>query len=204
MPSETKPPSAAGNDIVERGHVPLSMPVFVALLCWMSFQFVLPAAVIARLLPNNWLTLILGILGGCALLFEIAYTTFVRVRTIYDPGRPFEPTIRAKRTIEQWRAKGKRIVAAALFVEYAKIGYLFALAYAALSRLDRHAFNVPLSIGTAFYYSITTLATVGYGDIVPRSPFARTIAVIEIFAGLLYAALVLSVIATHLQKRSSG
>lgn len=169
----------------------------------MVLLYVLPAVVITRVIPNNWLTVSLGILGYCLLVFDVVYTTVLRTWTIYDPGRPFQPTIRNRLTPSQWRARGKRIVVLALFSEYVKLAYLFAMAYAVVSRADRAAFNVPLGLGVAFYYSVTTLATVGYGDILPCSPIARTIAVLEILAGLIYVILVLSVVSTHLQKRSA-
>jgi len=38
------------------------------------------------------------------------------------------------------------------------------------------------------YFSFVTLATLGYGDIVPRSDVARSLAIIEAVAGQLYLA----------------
>jgi len=46
--------------------------------------------------------------------------------------------------------------------------------------------QVPFSISHAIYFSFITLATVGYGDIVPFSPVARGLAVIEAVAGQMY------------------
>src|SRR5262249_24672137 len=42
------------------------------------------------------------------------------------------------------------------------------------------------SLTGAIYYSFVTLATLGYGDIVPRSEAARGLAIIEAVAGQLY------------------
>jgi voltage-gated potassium channel len=42
-----------------------------------------------------------------------------------------------------------------------------------------------LSFSEALYFSVTTLATVGYGDITPVGPLARALATVEVVAGLL-------------------
>jgi hypothetical protein len=202
--TESNSPVAPPAEIpIERGRVSVNLPLAVVLLSVNAFQFGMPAAVVGRLLPNNLYTIGASVLAYCFLLFDVFYTTVLRTRNIYDPERPFQPTVRARLTPSQWGARAKRVVVIGLFGEYVKMGYVFGLAYAAVSRLDPHAFNVPLGVGAAFYFSVTTLATVGYGDIVPVSAIARTIAVVEIFVGLLYVILVFSVVATHLQKRSA-
>jgi len=48
------------------------------------------------------------------------------------------------------------------------------------------------SFTLAIYYSFVTLATVGYGDIVPRSELARGLAVMEAVAGQLYLAVMIA------------
>ena len=42
-----------------------------------------------------------------------------------------------------------------------------------------------LSFSEALYFSVTTLATVGYGDITPAGPAVRALATVEVVAGLL-------------------
>jgi voltage-gated potassium channel len=48
------------------------------------------------------------------------------------------------------------------------------------------------SIQNAIYFSFVTLATLGYGDIVPRSEVARGIAIVEAVAGQLYLAVLIA------------
>jgi hypothetical protein len=45
-----------------------------------------------------------------------------------------------------------------------------------------------LSIPSAIYFSFVTLATLGYGDVLPRSETARGIAIVEAIAGQLFLA----------------
>jgi hypothetical protein len=54
------------------------------------------------------------------------------------------------------------------------------------------------------YFSFTTLTTVGYGDIVPRSPAARTMAVLEAVMGQFYlVALVGRLVGLHIVHGSN-
>lgn len=48
------------------------------------------------------------------------------------------------------------------------------------------------SLATALYFSFVTLATLGYGDIVPQSEVARGVAVVEAIAGQLYLAVLVA------------
>jgi hypothetical protein len=48
------------------------------------------------------------------------------------------------------------------------------------------------SISTAIYFSFITLATVGYGDVVPQSETARGIAIVEAVAGQFYLAVLIA------------
>jgi voltage-gated potassium channel len=49
----------------------------------------------------------------------------------------------------------------------------FAFAYVVYSHNDPDSFNEPLTRTDALYFTVTTLATVGYGDIHPRTGSAR-------------------------------
>ena len=49
-----------------------------------------------------------------------------------------------------------------------------------------------ITVPTGIYFSFVTLATVGYGDIVPKSDLARGLAVLETVAGQLYLAVLVA------------
>jgi hypothetical protein len=62
-----------------------------------------------------------------------------------------------------------------------------------------------LSLSTAIYYSFVTLATLGYGDVVPKSDVARGLAVLEAIGGQLYIAVTIArLVGARLQTRGSG
>jgi voltage-gated potassium channel Kch len=57
-------------------------------------------------------------------------------------------------------------------------------------------------IATMLYFSYTTLTTTGYGDIVPVSPLARSLANLESIVGQLYLATAIARLVTlELQGR---
>ncbi|TRW45434.1 potassium channel family protein [Georgenia yuyongxinii] len=62
---------------------------------------------------------------------------------------------------------------------------LFAAFYTTMSGQDESAFTEPLDRTDALYFTVTTLATVGYGDIAAVSHPARIAATVQIVAGLL-------------------
>ena len=93
---------------------------------------------------------------------------------------------------------------------YLLIGLLWAMAYVLLGGLAPDAFsfaNEPSGSRTmtgfnAFYFSFTTMSTVGFGDITPVSKVARTLAVLEAITGMFYVAVLISrLVAMYSLKR---
>jgi len=103
------------------------------------------------------------------------------------------------RSLQHSRTLWLDSLAAALCV-YLLLGLCFAFGYAIIQRLDSSAFNlrVPSSakgwgqLGELFYFSFVTLTTLGYGDVVPLSNEARTLASLEALVGQLYLAVLVS------------
>jgi hypothetical protein len=88
------------------------------------------------------------------------------------------------------------------FLSYLIAIYGFALAYVAVSRYFVGSFNVgELDLIGGIYFSVTTIATVGFGDIVPVSSLARLMVVSEILLGLAYAVFFFSIIASFLREK---
>ncbi|MBZ2197089.1 potassium channel family protein [Occultella gossypii] len=61
---------------------------------------------------------------------------------------------------------------------------LFAAVYVGLSRGDPAAFTESLDRTDALYFTVTTFATVGYGDIAPVVNEARIIATVQMLTGM--------------------
>ena len=79
---------------------------------------------------------------------------------------------------------------------YLLLGILWANAYALLAHLRPGAFSGPLSPADGprafFYFSFVTLTTVGYGDVLPVHPAARSLAMLEAVTGPLYLAILVA------------
>jgi hypothetical protein len=90
----------------------------------------------------------------------------------------------------------------ATILVYVLIAMIFARLYVLLIGLDAGSFDLPVPAdgrgrhlleSDMLYFSLVTLATVGYGDILPVSDTARMLAMIEAIVGQFYIAVVVAV-----------
>jgi hypothetical protein len=90
----------------------------------------------------------------------------------------------------------ERLLGAVVF--YVMVGVVWAEAYRLVSLHTHGAFTglpadaAQIGHSTWIYFSFVTLTTVGYGDITPLGPMARSLAILEALIGQLYPAIVLA------------
>ncbi len=77
---------------------------------------------------------------------------------------------------------------------YLLLGILWFFFYKILIFFDVNAFSFPENVTkeSLFYFSFTTLTTLGYGDILPKNAFAMTFANAEALVGQIYPAVVIA------------
>lgn len=119
----------------------------------------------------------LDLVGHSVMLALLCHATWTILRTLLAPNSVDFETICASLSA------------------YLLIGLIWSVAYSSLAVVDPAAFRLPgadetmrLGRGGAvnpLYFSFVTLTTLGYGDIVPVSPTARTLAVLEAVVGQL-------------------
>jgi len=63
--------------------------------------------------------------------------------------------------------------------------------------------NVALAKPDSFYFTLTTLTTVGYGDITPVTGTCRSIVSLQLIVGLIWLAFVFALLVTRIANRSS-
>jgi voltage-gated potassium channel len=85
---------------------------------------------------------------------------------------------------------------------------LFASAYIVIGNTQAAAFSEPFGKTTALYFTVTVFATVGFGDIVPKTDAARVATTLQMLANLVVVGLVVRVLlgaarASH-QQRSAN
>jgi hypothetical protein len=88
---------------------------------------------------------------------------------------------------------------------YILIGMAFGFVYGAIDRFGGDPFFADGNTATVshcLYFSLTTLATVGYGDFVARSDLGHTLAVSEALLGQIYLVTVVSLIVSNLGRPS--
>ena len=115
----------------------------------------------------------------------------------------------AKHVFGRGRVTAHRIRGAVLL--YLNVAALFAIAYGALAMHMPEAFSGAAGSiggsGTASfsYFSLATITTTGYGDLVPLHPIARSLANLEAVFGQLFPATLLArLVARHLAHESEG
>jgi voltage-gated potassium channel Kch len=144
--------------------------------------------IIITVIAHRFIRLVFGanLLAGwdtlLSLIIVVAFVTFI-LRYVFKEGRV------------TWQRVEGAVTA------YMLIAVAFSIAYFLISSLIPGAFKFtneapkpgdPRSAYIFSYFSVVTLTTLGYGDILPVHPFARTLAMVEAYVGQLYPAILLA------------
>ena len=132
--------------------------------------------------------------GGSILTFSAL--SWVVAYAVYAPGR-----------ITLRRLQGAVVL-------YLNLGTIFASAFHLIWEISPDAFEHvgiaspgrgPSQIAVMLYFSFTTLTTTGYGDVIPVSPFARSLANLEAVIGQFFLAITVARLVTlELEDRRRG
>ena len=140
--------------------------------------FVLPFDHLAD--TRLWIVITLG----------IAILTVVTVREVRAVLTATQPAVRAIQAL---------MVIGPLFL------FLFAGTYFVMSQADAHNFNVAeLSRTDALYFTVTTFATVGFGDIVATSEAARVLVTVQMILDLILLGAVVRIFVSAVQMARQG
>lgn len=91
---------------------------------------------------------------------------------------------------------------ATVVIWFIVINLIFAIAYASLPGSVANA--QPGSLYDAFFFSVDTLATVGYGNMYPASRVGHGIAAVEVFIGLFFLATVTGLVFARFSRPRHG
>ena len=121
--------------------------------------------------------------------------------SLYSPEHNSRVNFKVFRFTAIWNPSKLQILGY-VATSYGMTIYIFSVIFLLVSNYDGHAFAPAIeSLGTAAYFSVVTIATVGYGDIQPVSGWARFMASAEILIGVAYTVFFFSVIAGFLRER---
>lgn len=90
------------------------------------------------------------------------------------------------------------VLLAALFLA------VFSMIYVTISVFDERAFTEPLDAFTSYYFSLTVLATVGFGDITPITTAARSVTMVQMAMDLVFVALLIRLVTTAARRGMSN
>ena len=162
---------------------------------WLYFLCLL-AAIMPNANPKNhrWVFAFLMVLG-----VVIYATDFVGPRMSFDSALPVFAVMGllaaagAMRFVIRAKHVTGEVIYAALST-YLLVGLFFGLIYSVLEQSSPGSLTGPgeLTPTASVYYSFVTLATLGYGDILPRSDLARGIATFEVVGGQLFLAVMIA------------
>jgi voltage-gated potassium channel len=89
---------------------------------------------------------------------------------------------------------------------YLLAGLIFAVCYWLLDQTWPASFRAAsasdLDMARAIYFSFVTIATLGYGDVVPASDSARGLAILEAVGGQMYLAVLVARLVSLYSKQS--
>lgn len=112
------------------------------------------------------------------------YATFF-VRQIHGVYKARYPTLRAAEAL---------ILTAAMFLA------IFSIVYVTISLEDPSSFSEPLDSFSAYYYALTVLATVGFGDIAPTNVPARSVTMVQMALDIAFIAVLIRVMGGAAKK----
>ena len=145
----------------------------------------LVATLASRLLVPEWAPGAASLLRHGANIVTFSALTWVVLHAVYAPGH-----------ITSHRLQGAAVL-------YLNLAVICASAFSLIWELSPTAFATlaeptggPDEFATMLYFSLTTLTTTGYGDIVPVDPFARSLANLESVIGQFYLAITVARLVT--------
>src|ERR1051325_5289965 len=154
--------------------------------------------------PNTARVLLMFLAGASYIGIWVYANEMALVATLHLYG------LRLPRILPIWnknttvaRRQSKRTTLVTATIAYLTTIYGFALLFRFIQLCDTDAFAEKITnMVTATYFSIVTIATVGYGDITPKTITSRIVVSIEILLGVAYSVFFLSIIAAFIRERT--
>ena len=134
---------------------------------------------------REWSPITASVLDHGGFMLAFSALVWVLAHALYAPGR-----------ITFHRLQGAIVIYLSLATIFANaFGFVWLLVPGAFANLARAAPGAS-QFATMLYFSLATLTTTGYGDIVPLNPFARSLANMESVIGPFYLAITVARLVT--------
>jgi hypothetical protein len=177
----------------------LSGTIAGRLVTYLVFACTLLVTLVAAQAPRLWIGLALGLIGATALV--VLWAALTQTLTGYlglTSGLAvcllLATPVVIVRDIIKTRFVSVHTLMAAMCL-YLLIGIIFALLYDAVGAVTPGGYFGSPKLGTitnALFFSFTTLTTVGYGNLVPATPFGQSLAMVEAVSGQIFLIVVVA------------
>lgn len=139
------------------------------------------------------------------IILNIAYFTKARLANDLSDGLNgiffIYAVYRLLKQVAESRQVTAKVIAQAVS-GYLLLGVIFSMAVSRLEFLQPGAFSFPADENGSFqakfydqlYFSFITMGTVGYGDLLPKTPFAKSFSTLIGVSGQLYVAIIISML----------
>jgi voltage-gated potassium channel Kch len=145
----------------------------------------LAAAAASFALGREWSPITASVLDHGGFMLAFSALVWVLAHALYAPGR-----------ITFHRLQGAMVIYLSLATIFANaFGFVWQLVPGAFANLAPAAPGAS-EFASMLYFSLATLTTTGYGDIVPLNPFARSLASLESVIGPFYLAITVARLVT--------
>ena len=179
----------------------VALPAASALgLPQMALKLLIAACLLAAVMPNapqGRRAILLGALLALIVLRFVAEPdevpiSFGPVLALYGATGLFAAGATFRFAVRSPDVRSETVYAA--LSAYLLAGLFFGVIYSAIEFMRPGSFSGPDAFdeAAAIYYSFVTLATLGYGDFLPRTDLARGIATFEVIGGQLYLAVMVA------------
>ncbi len=182
----TSPSDADDADILAREAKRIGRKQMTIVIVQMIGRLVVGTVVIVGMLllvpeqPEPSLALPIVIAVGSTTLYVVFFVR--QIRGVYKAKYPM------------LRAGEALILVAAMFLA------IFAMIYVMLSATNPSAFTEPLDPFNAYYFALTVLATVGFGDITPATTAARSVAMVQMAVDIAFIAVLIRIMGGAAKK----
>jgi voltage-gated potassium channel len=150
-------------------------------LLWTAVSAV-PLLTLYYLAPLNGPLDISTLIGFALGLVAFALVIIWQVRAIASSDAPRVRTVRA------------------VVIGVSTLLAVFAATYSVISNGQPDSFSEPLNRTDALYFTVTVFATVGFGDIAPRTDLARIVTMVQMITGLIAVGLLGKIVFAAMQK----
>jgi len=172
----------------------------VAAIFAIVFGFVMfwPALVAAGKIEPNVFTIIYSVIIYLVVWLIIAGTVLESISQLYGIRRPyFLPEYPKGFRLGLLKTTRKTVsgLVTVVIISYLFTLHAYAVAYVFISHIDKTSFCPgPLNVISAWYFSVATAATVGFGDITAQSDLARLVVTSEILVSIFYVVFIFSIL----------